>query len=191
MANFLAPSNTPQEHGWAELREAQLQTLELSNTGMAVIIDIGEANDIHPRNKKDVGKRLAAIALNRDYGKTELVYSGPIYQSHKVIDNQIELSFDHVGSGLSCPDKYGYLKGFAIAGADKQFYWAKAKIEGDKVIIQSDQVTNPVAVRYGWAANPDDVNLYNAEGFPASPFRTDNWPGVTDESKYETNFTVQ
>ncbi|MFY0686416.1 MAG: beta galactosidase jelly roll domain-containing protein [Cyclobacteriaceae bacterium] len=191
LANFMAPPDKPQEHGWAELREAQLQTLNTPNTGMAVIIDIGEENDIHPRNKLDVGKRLAKIALNKDYGKEDLVFSGPLYKSHQIASNQVILSFDHIGTGLEIKDKYGYLKGFAIAGADQQFYWAKAKIKDDKVVVYSDQVAEPVAVRYGWAANPDDVNLYNKEGLPASPFRTDSWKGLTDEAKYQPGFSFE
>jgi len=180
LANFMKTKPEPADSAWAELREAQLMTLSLPNTGMAVIIDIGEADDIHPKNKQDVGKRLALWALAKTYGK-KLVYSGPIYKSMKVDDGKVILSFDHIGSGLVA--KGGEeLKGFAIAGADKKFVWADAKIEGDTVVVSSDKVAEPVAVRYAWADNPV-CNLYNAEELPASPFRTDDWPGVTAENK--------
>jgi sialate O-acetylesterase len=178
LANYMKPPVDPEESAWAELREAQLMTLKLPNTGMAVIIDIGEADDIHPRNKQDVGKRLALSALKIAYGK-DIIHSGPIYKSMTISGNKITLDFDHTGSGLKCNDRYGYVKGFSIAGNDRKFHWAKAYIENNKVVVYSDKVNNPVAVRYGWANNPDDVNLYNEEGLPASPFRTDDWPGIT------------
>jgi len=149
---------------------------------MAVIIDIGEADDIHPKNKLDVGNRLAINALKIAYGK-DIVYSGPIYKSMAVSDNKIIVEFNNIGSGLVCHDRYGYVKGFSIAGIDRKFHWAKAYIENNKVIVYNDKVDNPVAVRYGWANNPDDVNLYNNEGLPASPFRTDDWPGITVNNK--------
>ncbi len=180
LANFMAVKPEPADSAWAELREAQLMTLALPNTGMAVIIDIGEANDIHPKNKQDVGKRLALWALARSYGK-ELVCSGPIYKSMKIEGEKIILHFDHVGVGLVAgPDEP--LKGFAIAGADRKFVWADAKIDGDSVVVSSDEVSAPVAVRYAWADNPV-CNLYNKEGLPASPFRTDDWPGITIDNK--------
>ncbi len=176
LANFMAVKPEPSESDWAELREAQLMTLALPNTGMAVIIDIGDANDIHPKNKQDVGKRLALWALARTYGK-ELVYSGPIYKSMEIEGEKIILHFDHVGGGLVARPNEP-LKGFAIAGADRKFVWADAKIDGDSVVVSSSEVSEPVAVRYAWADNPV-CNLYNKEGLPASPFRTDDWPGVT------------
>ncbi len=185
LANFMEANDEPVEAEWAELREAQTQTLSLPNTGMALAIDIGEADDIHPRNKQDVGKRLALIALNQDYGKENLVYSGPKYSGHIVEKNKMVITFDHIGSGLVVKNRYGYLNGFAIAGDDKKFFWAKAEIQGNKVVVWSEQVTNPKAVRYGWSSNPHDINLYNQEGLPAIPFRTDNWPGVTDDARYE------
>lgn len=176
LANFMARKREPTESAWAELREAQLMTLALPNTGMAVIIDIGEANDIHPRNKQDVGKRLAAWALGTTYGK-DVVISGPLYDSMTIEGNRIRLRFKHVDGGLVA--KGGRrLKGFAIAGEDRKFYWAHAKIDGDTVVVRSFRVPKPVAVRYAWADNPE-CNLYNAAGLPASPFRTDDWPGVT------------
>jgi sialate O-acetylesterase len=180
LANFMAVKPDPGESNWAELREAQLMTLSLPNTGMATIIDIGDANNIHPKNKQDVGKRLALWALAKTYDK-DLVYSGPLYKSMEVKGNQIVLHFDHIDSGLVTKGGES-LKGFAIAGADRKFVWADAKIEGDTVVVSSDQVSEPVAVRYAWADNPV-CNLYNKEGLPASPFRTDQWPGVTVDAK--------
>ena len=179
LANYMKPPVEPGESEWAELREAQLMTLKLPKTGMAVIIDIGEANDIHPKNKQDVGKRLALAALKIAYGK-DIVHSGPVYKSMAVSGNKVTVDFDYIGSGLKCYDRYGYLKGFSIAGNDRKFHWAKAYIENNKVVVYNDKVNNPIAVRYGWADNPDDVNLYNNEDLPASPFRTDDWPGITD-----------
>lgn len=180
LANYLERKPEPTESAWAELREAQLLTLKtVPKTGMAVAIDIGEANDIHPRNKQDVGKRLALTALAVAYGK-KIVYSGPIYRSMRIEGNKIRLFFDHVGSGLVA--KGGELKGFAIAGKDRKFVWANAKIEGNTVVVWSEQVPEPVAVRYGWADNPD-CNLYNKEGLPASPFRTDDFPGITVKNR--------
>ncbi|MFW6290634.1 MAG: sialate O-acetylesterase, partial [Mariniphaga sp.] len=179
LANFGQPAREPGESNWAELREAQTKTLALPNTGMALAIDIGEADDIHPRNKQDVGKRLSLNALKIAYGK-DVVHSGPMYSSVEIKDNRAVVTFSETGSGLKTEDKYGYLKGFTIAGDDRKFYWAKAEIIDEiTVIVYSENVPKPVAVRYGWANNPDDVNLYNAEGLPANPFRTDNWPGIT------------
>ena len=178
-------SNGNSEKGseWAELREAQTMTLSLPNTGMAVTTDIGDAKDIHPKNKQDVGKRLAAIALNKTYGKNN-VYSGPVYQSFITEGNKMILSFNNIGGGLAAKDKYGYIKGFEIAGADQKFHYAKAFIEGDKVIVMCDAVANPVAARYGWADDAGENNLFNKEGFPAAPFRTDNWKGITEEATF-------
>lgn len=179
LANFMQPAEVPGESSWAELREAQTKTLSLPNTGMALAIDIGEANDIHPKNKQDVGKRLALNALKIAYGK-DVVHSGPMFQSVKFNNGKALLTFSETGSGLMVKDKYGYLKGFSIAGNDKKFVWAKAELKDDGTItVFSEAVKEPVAVRYGWADNPDDVNLYNQEGLPAVPFRTDDWPGIT------------
>lgn len=175
LANYMAAKSQPSESDWAVLRESQSKTLTTTpNTGQAVIIDIGEANDIHPRNKQDVGYRLALAARKLAYGEEKIVYSGPVYKSMQVEGNKIRIKFDHVGSGLMAKnDKYGYLKGFAIAGADKKFVWAQAIIDGNDIIVWSENVKTPVAVRYAWADNPDDANFYNKEGLPASPFRTD------------------
>lgn len=182
LANFMKPAGKPGESSWAELREAQTMALSLPHTGMAVTIDIGEADNIHPINKQDVGKRLALAALHIAYG-CDIGFSGPIYRDMIVAGDNAILSFDHVGGGLKAKNRYGYLNGFAIAGKDRVFHWARARIQGDKVFVCSEKVNQPAAVRYGWADNPDDVNLYNAEGLPASPFRTDDWPGVTKGRK--------
>ena len=180
LANFMEVKPEPGPSNWAELREAQLMTLALPKTGMAVIIDIGEADNIHPRNKQDVGKRLALWSLARTYGK-KLVYYGPVYESMKVDGNRIVLYFDHIGGGLAAKGDE-QLKGFAIAGADREFVWADARIEGDTIVVSSEKVSEPVAVRYAWADNPV-CNLYNKEGLPATPFRTDDWPGVTVDTR--------
>ncbi len=179
LANYMARKDQPSDSQWAELREAQQMTLSLPYTGMAVIIDVGDANNIHPTDKQTVGKRLALIALAHDYGQ-DVEDSGPVYTSMAVEDNQIRLHFDHVDSGLVA--KGGALTGFAVAGADRQFHWAEAEIDGRTVVVKSDEVTKPVAVRYAWADNPA-CNLYNGAGLPASPFRTDNWPGLTSDNK--------
>jgi sialate O-acetylesterase len=171
---------------WAELREAQAMTLSLPNTGMSITTDIGEAGDIHPKNKQDVGKRLAAIALHDTYG-IEGEYEGPVFQSMKVENGKAVVSYTHAGSGLYVKDKYGYIKGFEIAGADQQFHYAKAIVQGDKVIVWQDGLTNPVSVRYNWADDASDGNLYNKDGFPAAPFRTDDWKAVTADVKYRGN----
>jgi sialate O-acetylesterase len=184
LASFNA-GNGNSEHGsnWAELREAQTMTLSLPNTGMAVTTDIGNAKDIHPRNKQDVGKRLAAAALHDLYGKTTLVYSGPVYESMNADGNRIALRFSSTGKGIVAAGTM--LKGFEVAGADQKFYPATAAIEGDKVIVYSERVSSPVAVRYAWADDAGEANLFNAEGFPALPFRTDKWKGITEGVRYK------
>ncbi len=182
LASFKPVNENPVESDWAELREAQLMALSLRNTGMAVAIDIGEANSIHPANKEEVGRRLALAAKKNVY-KQNVVYSGPIYQSMEVAGNEIRITFSQTGSGLVAKDKYGYLRGFIIAGEDRTFHWAKARVEGNSVIVYHPSIQHPVAVRYAWSDNPDDANLNNREGLPASPFRTDNWPGITEGMK--------
>jgi sialate O-acetylesterase len=172
IANYLQPINQPTESSWAILRESQTDALSLTNTGQAVIIDIGDANDIHPRNKQDVGLRLSLAARKIGYGEN-IVFSGPTFKNYKVKNGKFVISMNNIGSGLICKDKYGYLKGFAIAGDDKKFVWAKAEINNDKVIVWNDKIKNPKFVRYAWSDNPEDANLYNLEGLPACPFRTD------------------
>jgi sialate O-acetylesterase len=180
LANFMQVDNAPVESAWAELREAQQKTLGLPNTGMATIIDIGDAKDIHPKNKQEVGRRLALIALAKTYGQ-KINYSGPVYQSSKVEGKQIRLTLGNTENGLKSADGAA-LSGFAIAGVDKKFYWAKATIQGNQIVVSSDQVANPVAVRYAWGNNPV-ANMTSNDGLPASPFRTDTWQGITFAKK--------
>jgi sialate O-acetylesterase len=171
LANFMKPDENPSESYWAELREAQTMTLKLPNTGMASAIDIGETNDIHPRNKQEVGRRLSLNALKIAYGKN-LVHQGPMVSAVDFRDSKAVVSFSDTGNGLMVKDRYGYVNGFALAGADKKYYWAQARIIGShQVEVLCDQVPEPVSVRYGWANNPDDLNLTNSEGLPANPFR--------------------
>lgn len=178
LANFKEVQQSPGESDWAELREAQLKTLALPKTGMAVAIDLGEEKDIHPKNKQDIGLRLALIARNKIY-KEKITFSGPIYKSYKAEGNKIILSFHYTDRGLRSKGSDD-LKGFAIAGNDKKFYWAKAAIKNNKIIVWSPEVKEPVAVRYAWAIN-SICNLYNGAGLPASPFRTDTWRGITEK----------
>lgn len=183
LADFRAEKAGPADSDWAELREAQTMTMKLPNTGEAVIVDLGEAADIHPKNKQDVAKRLARWALAKDYGFQDLVYRSPIYASMEAADGTITVSFDHVGGGLDTFDVNEPI-GFTIAGEDKVFHHAKAEILGKgggrrQVKVWSDQVPSPVAVRYAWADNPI-CNMQNAEGLPLTPFRTDDWTGVTE-----------
>jgi len=173
LQNFMEAKDEPLESNWAGLREAQLKTLSVSNTGMAVAIDIGEWNDIHPLNKEDVGKRLALAAFKVAYGDEDVIYSGPIYKCMKIKGNKIIVTFTNTGGGLIIKGG-GKLKYFAICGPDRKFIWANAKIEDNKVIVWNDNIDGPVAVRYAWADNPEGANLYNKEGLPASPFRTDD-----------------
>lgn len=169
LANFMATKPQPGESNWAQVREAQRQTLRLPNTAMAVAIDVGEWNDIHPLDKETVGKRLALAARQVAYGEKKLVASGPLYQSMQVKGNKAVLQFSNIGGGLIA--KGGSLTQFAVAGADKKFVWAQARIEGNTVVVWHDQVAAPVTVRYAWADNPEGANLYNKEGLPASPFQ--------------------
>ncbi|HEY7181018.1 MAG TPA: sialate O-acetylesterase [Blastocatellia bacterium] len=176
LAAFGPNSGTLGESDWAELREAQLMTLSASpKTGMALAIDVGNYDSIHPTNKQPVGERLALAARAVAYGE-KIVYSGPVYQSTKIEGDKVVLNFQHAGAGLEA--RGGELKGFIIAGEDKVWREAKAEIKGDRVIVYSPEVSKPLAVRYAWAKYPT-CNLYNKEGLPATPFRTDDWPGVT------------
>ena len=180
LANFMKADSLPVESTWAELREAQTMALSLPKTGMASAIDVGDALNIHPKDKQTVGNRLALSALNVAY-RQPVENLGPVYREMKVVGNTVEVTFDHVGQGLKAKDKYGYVKGFTVAGNDHKFHWAKAIITGtSNVLVTSAEVTVPVAVRYGWANNPDDVNLYNSQYLPADPFRTDKWKGITE-----------
>ena len=156
-----------------QIWEAQTATLALPNTGMAVTTDIGNLRDIHPRNKQDVGRRLALWALAKDYGRNDVTYSGPLYKSMTVEGNTIRLAFDHIGSGLASRDDEPLIR-FQIAGEDKEFVEANATIDGDTVVVSSDAIANPVAVRFGWHQSAEP-NFINKEGLPASPFRTDSW----------------
>ena len=173
LPNFMEKHEKPTDSGWARIREAQLLTFKtIPNTALAVTYDVGEWNDIHPLNKKAVAQRLFLGARKLVYGE-KITSSGPVYKDMKVEGNKIIISFTETGRGLMA--KGGVLKHFAIAGEDKQFVWADAVIRGNKVIVSSKEVQNPVAVRYAWSDNPDDANLCNKDGLLASPFRTDNW----------------
>ena len=185
LANYKKPALTPAEGNWPWVRDAQLRTLALPNTGMAVAVDIGDANDIHPKDKLDVGHRLALAARRVAYGE-KIVHAGPTYEAMAVQGNAIRLSFTSRATGLTLgvppwtptgtpPPAPTELKGFGIAGADRQFVWARAVIDSATVVVSSPAVPHPVAVRYDWADNPSG-NLYNKDGLPASPFRTDAWP---------------
>ncbi|MFH6960631.1 sialate O-acetylesterase [Flavobacterium aquidurense] len=172
LTNFMEPKSEPVESNWAELRQQQLNVLRIPNTGMAVTIDLGEWNDIHPLNKYDVGKRLSLQARKLVYREKNLIASGPVFKAMRQKENKLILSFTDTGSGLMAKEN-GILKGFAIAGNDGKFVWANAVIEGDKVIVWSDVMINPSKVRYAWADNPVEANLYNKEDLPASPFEAD------------------
>lgn len=172
LANYMETKESPQSSSWAALRQQQLNTLSVPNTGMAVAIDIGDWNDIHPENKKSVGYRLSLLARKLVYGEKKLVASGPLYQSNKIKGNTIVISFSNTGSGLTTSDGKP-LQQFAIAGVDKKFVWAKAIIQKNKVVVWHESIKEPVAVRYAWADNPDGANLCNKEKLPASPFTTE------------------
>jgi sialate O-acetylesterase len=201
LAGYYPVTRVAGDNDWAELREAQsLSTEVLDKVGMACIIDIGEADDIHPVRKQEVGERLASLALASDYGK-KIVANGPRFVGHTLCDNAIRVKFTDVAGGLKVipsgdyagirygkagmdfelvkKAESGILCGFQIAGADRVWHWADATIDGDEVIVSCREVSHPLAVRYGWGANPV-CNLFNSEGLPAWPFRTDDWPGITD-----------
>ena len=169
LANYLEKKDEPTESNWAIIRQAQLESLSEPNTGMAVITDLGEWNDIHPHNKEDVGKRLALLASKIAYHQKKLTASGPIIESAKLKGSKIILHFTETGSGLAAKNN-PELAHFSVAGKDKQFSWAKAEIKGRKVVIRNTNIKNPMYVRYGWADNPEKANLYNKEMLPASPF---------------------
>ena len=175
LPNYQRPDIGPRDASWAVVRESQAAALAVPNTGMAVTIDTALKGSLHPRNKRPVGERLALCALATVYGK-DVVYRGPTYDRREIDGAKVRVHFRHVGGGLVV--KGDTLKGFAIAGEDKKWVWADAKIDGDTVIVRSDKVAEPVAVRYAWGLNPP-CSLYNKEGLPAAPFRTDSWPVVT------------
>lgn len=207
LANYMSKSTNTGESAWAELREAQSYTLKLPHTGQAVLIDLGEAEDIHPRNKEDVGERLALLALANDYNRKDVVAVGPTYEDKAVVGNKVYLKFRDEGKGselvahtlpatyplktanntskpLVLPSPDSQLQGFMICGADKKWVWAQAKVEGKhSVVVWSPQVPEPIAVRYAWANNPT-CNLYNASGLPAVPFRTDDFPASTLKERF-------
>ncbi|MDA7881289.1 hypothetical protein N9A94_03205 [Akkermansiaceae bacterium] len=182
LANFQDPGDKPEGGGWGPVREGQRRALRLPKTGMAVTIDIGNAKDIHPKNKQDVGKRLALLALAKDYQK-DVVFSGPLYKAMKKEGSKIRLSFDHVGAGLMTGEKTGLdpvketkgaeLARFSIQDKDGKWHWAKARIDGKTIVVWHDEVKSPQHVRFGYESNPDGINLYNKDGLPASPFTTD------------------
>ncbi len=179
LANYKKPIAVPSDSEWAELREAQTQTLQLKNTGMATIIDVGMADNIHPTDKQTVGYRLSLAGLKVAYGQS-LVYTGPTYKEMKIDGNKIYIAFENVGKGLKVNNLYGYINGFSIAAENGSFKWAKASVVNENtIVVSSESVDKPVAVRYGWADNPDDLNLYNMEDLSANPFRTDKRPGIT------------
>jgi sialate O-acetylesterase len=181
LADYMNERPEPGDSSWAELREAQTMTMRLPHTGEAVIIDLGEGKDIHPKNKQDVARRLARWALARDYG-IAIACQSPTYKSMEKKGNRITVAFNHVDGGFR-PFDVDEPRGFAVAGTDRRFHWAQAKvIAPDKIEVWSDQVSEPVAVRYAWADNPV-CNLYSNAGLPTTPFRTDDWPGVTTNNK--------
>lgn len=189
LASFVTKGNSNEGCSWAELREAQTNTLQLKNTGMAVTTDlVTNPKDIHPTNKQDVGKRLASIALENAYDNSNSIKlvtsSGPTFKSFENKAGKTIITFENSGSGLFSPDKYGYIKGFEVAGENHVFYFAKAEIINNKVVLTCDKAPNPIAIRFGWVGDASECNLYNNEGFPAIPFRTDNWKLSTEVEKY-------
>ena len=174
LPNYMKPNSNPSESNWALLRESQLKTLAVPYTGMATTIDVGQWNDIHPHQKKEVGNRLGLLAQNLVYGDSKVVCYGPKYESMQIENSRIVLSFSTFGSAMQFKGE-GTHTNFAIAGEDKKFVWANAKIENGKITVWSESIPNPVAVRYAWSDNPDGEKLFNTEGIPASPFRTDSW----------------
>jgi sialate O-acetylesterase len=179
-ANFSAPAETQGESAWAELRESQAAALGLPNTGIAVLIDTEPGGDLHPRNKKDAGGRLALLALSRDYGK-KIPALGPVVRSTAIEQDKVRVSFDQAEGLVLRGD--GGTKSFAICGEDRRWLWAEARVEGQDVILRADAVPKPLAVRYAWADNPS-ASLFNGAGLPAAPFRTDDFPVTSQKGKY-------
>jgi len=177
LANYHSTADQPSDNAWAELREAQAMAAKtVPDCGLAVTIDIGEAADIHPKNKREVGRRLALSALAKTYGKP-VVGSGPWFRSIEVEGERIRIHFDHTDGGLKLKEPAGM--SFAIAGEDRRFVWANAVVDGETVIVSSPAAAKPLAVRYAWDSNPE-ASLYNGAGLPAVPFRSDDWPGITE-----------
>jgi sialate O-acetylesterase len=175
LPNYGAVDTVPPDRAaWATLRESQTAALALPNTGQAVTIDVGEPNDIHPRNKQDVGARLALVARSVVYGH-DVVSSGPAYRRHAIRDGRVVIEFDHTDGGLVSRTAGDGVVGFAVASDDRRFVWARARIDGNRVVVWSDQVPQPAAVRYAWSNSPPTPSLYNGAGLPAAPFRTDRW----------------
>ncbi len=171
----------PESSEWAEEREAQAAALSLPNTGMAVTIDVGEADNLHPHNKLAVGKRLAITALKVAYNM-DSIETSPVYKS---MDNDGDSIIIHFSGNIICKDKYGYVRGFAIAGADSVFHWAKAYVRNNNsIIVYNSSIKSPIVVRYLWSSNPGEVDLYNKDGLPVAPFRTDNFKGITAGKKF-------
>lgn len=184
LSSFGSNQSSNQGSNWAELREAQTMTLDLPKTGMAVTIDVGNPTDIHPTNKQDVGHRLALQALQKDFQQNTIA-EGPTLSDVQYRANQATLSFRNIGQGLVVQDKFGYLRGFEVASEDRKFYFAQAEISGNQVVVRHPQGQTIVAVRYAWADAPVDANLFNRDGLPAAPFRTDQWPGLTIKQKFD------
>lgn len=182
LSSYGSNQSSNEGSNWAELREAQTMTLKLPKTGMTVTTDIGNANDIHPTNKKDVGQRLALNALKVAYNNSKTIQS-PLFKEVQFIEDKAVITFENIGRQLIM--KGSALKGFEIAGEDRKFFYAKAKIDGNNVIVSHPNVNKPLSVRYGWSDAPIDANLFNEEGLPASPFRTDRWDGMTIKKEYE------
>ena len=179
LANFTKEASKPVNDEWAELRESQEAALKLPNTGMAVAIDIGEADNIHPANKMEVGRRLALQALKKTYHQN-VVAQSPSFKSMEIKGDSIIINIETYGDSLICTNKYGYVNGFAVAAKGQKFHWAKARLRGNQIIVHSDKVKKPVDVRYAWSENPGKLNIYNTNHLPLRPFRTDKRSGVTD-----------
>jgi sialate O-acetylesterase len=185
LSSFGSDVSANEGSNWAELREAQEKALELPNTSMAISLDIGDPADIHPRNKQDVGKRLALAALNTVYNK-DIPYQNPRLLNITWEAASAVLNFENTGTGLVAKDKYGYIKGFEVAAADQKFYYAKAEFLNDRqILVTHPEGMKPVAVRYAWSDAPVDANVFNSNGLPLGTFRTDNWKGKTEGKKFE------
>lgn len=184
LSSFGKELNSNTGSSWAELREAQDLTLSMPKTGMAVTTDVGNPKDIHPTNKQDVAHRLAVNALKFDYGQ-DINYSSPRFDKMVVDNDKALISIKNLDGGIVVRNKYGYIQGFEIAGEDKVFHYAQAIYKDNNLVISSSQVKNPVAVRYNWSDATEEGQVFNGEGFPLAPFRTDSWPGITVKNKFQ------